>query len=979
MKKQIVIFLMLVAISFAYADTASERTKFRNQSGTVSEPFRELIFPDANLDDNLDGTANVIFTGGSSGHTIQEEGSPLTARTNLNFKGTGVTAADDVGNDATTVTFSGGGYTNLTSFVDQTAWRIFYANGSGDVIELGLGANGEYLKSNGTTSIPSWATPSGAAHDAVTLDANADTILALSTQALGLDTQTANRVWAGPTTGAAAVPTFRTLVDDDIPDNITITEADPTVNTSAKIMTIVGNNGVLDARVEDALTISGGTINNSSVGATVASTGKFTTLTTSGNVGIGTTAPVFGLDVKLATISLPANSVTDAMVSDTLTASDLVAGSAVVADSEVVDTLTISGGTINNTAIGATVKAAGSFTDLTFTGTPTFPANSITDAMVSDTLTASDLVAGSAVVADSEVVDTLTISGGTINNSSVGATVASTGVFTTLTTSGNVGIGTTAPAFGLDVKLATISLPANSVTDAMVSDTLTASDLVAGSSVVADSEVDNNLTISAGTINNTTVGATVANTGAFTTLSSTQGTNLSTVSGNVGVGTTAPVYKLDVIGDLRASTGAILGSTSGNVGIGTTAPRQKLDVTTIGIFGSNVGIGTTAPAYNLDVAGTINLPANSITDAMVSNTLTASDLVAGTEVVSDAEVVDTLTISGGTINNSSVGATVASTGKFTTLTTSGNVGIGTTAPVFGLDVKLATISLPANSVTDAMVSDTLTASDLVAGSAVVADAEVVDALTISAGTINNTTIGATVANTGGFTTMTATSLTTTGNIGIGTTAPRQRLDNITIGVFGTNVGIGTLTPRNAGDIAGSLNVTGNVGIGTTAPTSGLQIMDSISIPNAASPTVDAVGEIALDTTDDQIVYFGAAKRVLRYEYEKAVVVENLAAADDNMSLGFFSEPVTITGVAVSYIGTGTTPATITLEDGSGNAMTITGTNPTAVAHGTNATFAAVTANNTLVAGEIIRFDVTNAVAPETDDYTIVLKYTVDAQ
>jgi hypothetical protein len=55
----------------------------------------------------------------------------------------------------------GGGYTNLTSFVDQTAWRIFYSDGSGDVKELALGASG-YLMSNGATSAPSWETPAGA-------------------------------------------------------------------------------------------------------------------------------------------------------------------------------------------------------------------------------------------------------------------------------------------------------------------------------------------------------------------------------------------------------------------------------------------------------------------------------------------------------------------------------------------------------------------------------------------------------------------------------------------------------------------------------------------------------------------------------------------------------------------------------------------------------------------------------------------------
>lgn len=52
---------------------------------------------------------------------------------------------------------------------------------------------------------------------AVTLNAAVDTIFGLSTQQLTLDTQTANKVFAGPTTGSAAVPTMRALVAGDIP------------------------------------------------------------------------------------------------------------------------------------------------------------------------------------------------------------------------------------------------------------------------------------------------------------------------------------------------------------------------------------------------------------------------------------------------------------------------------------------------------------------------------------------------------------------------------------------------------------------------------------------------------------------------------------------------------------------------------------------------------------------------------------------
>lgn len=49
-------------------------------------------------------------TGGTGGgHTIEDEGTPLTQRTNLNFVGAGVAVTDDAGNDATIVTITSGG------------------------------------------------------------------------------------------------------------------------------------------------------------------------------------------------------------------------------------------------------------------------------------------------------------------------------------------------------------------------------------------------------------------------------------------------------------------------------------------------------------------------------------------------------------------------------------------------------------------------------------------------------------------------------------------------------------------------------------------------------------------------------------------------------------------------------------------------------------------------------------------------------
>ena len=48
----------------------------------------------------------------------------------------------------------GSGYTNLTQFVNQTPWRIFYSDTNGDVLEFAFGALGTVLTSGGASAAP---------------------------------------------------------------------------------------------------------------------------------------------------------------------------------------------------------------------------------------------------------------------------------------------------------------------------------------------------------------------------------------------------------------------------------------------------------------------------------------------------------------------------------------------------------------------------------------------------------------------------------------------------------------------------------------------------------------------------------------------------------------------------------------------------------------------------------------------------------
>ena len=64
-----------------------------------------------------------------------------------------------------------------------------------------------------------------------------------------------------------------------------------------KVDTITDEEGTGSPDFPNGITVDNGTINGTSIGATTASTGAFTTLTTTGNVGIGTSSPQAKLQI----------------------------------------------------------------------------------------------------------------------------------------------------------------------------------------------------------------------------------------------------------------------------------------------------------------------------------------------------------------------------------------------------------------------------------------------------------------------------------------------------------------------------------------------------------------------------------------------------------------------------------------------------------------------------------------------------------
>lgn len=94
-----------------------------------------------------------------------------------------------------------------------------------------------------------------------------------------LATQTANYIWAGPTTGAAAAPTFRAMVADDVPNSL-ITYAKIQNMATARLLgrTTVGSGVVEEISVGAGLTLTAGVLDTAG-GTPLSGSGTDTYLT----------------------------------------------------------------------------------------------------------------------------------------------------------------------------------------------------------------------------------------------------------------------------------------------------------------------------------------------------------------------------------------------------------------------------------------------------------------------------------------------------------------------------------------------------------------------------------------------------------------------------------------------------------------------------------------------------------------------------
>ena len=271
--------------------------------------------------------------------------------------------------------------------------------------------------------------------------------------------------------------------------------------------------------------------------------------------------------------------------------------------------------------------------------------------------------------------------------------------------------------------------------------------------------------------------------------------------GYIGIGTITPGYSLDVNGtgrftSLIGSGAAISSLNASNVTTGTLATAVLPQIGTAGVYGSTTNI----PQITIDSYGRVTSTANNTlsligSGAAISN-LNASNVTTGTlQNSSLPNVFSSITqISYGSAQNISQ-ISVDQYGRITSATnvgivtsqwttvagygiyySSGNVGIGSTQPIYALDVT-NTVRTGNVFTTSIGIGTTPTGAS---GNITLA----------SGGGISAAILGAITINTGG-------SSSTTGSTG---------------SIISGNIGIGTAAPTT-GSAAGSLALAGSIGIG----------------------------------------------------------------------------------------------------------------------------------------------------------------------
>ena len=568
-------------------------------------------------------------------------------------------------------------------------------------------------------------------------------------------------------------------------------------------------------------------------------------------------------------------------------------------------------GSIQNTPIGSSTANTGAFTSLTANGAVTFTQNTASTNTSTGTLVvtggigvtgavntgASSTFAGfsstnTTAISPSNAAVTISPTGtggvtisptgsggltinstttGTINNCSIGATTRSTGAFTTLAANDSA------------------TFTKNTGSTSTTSGTL----VVTGGVGISER-------LYAGSIQNTPIGSSTANTGAFTSLTANGAVTFTqnTASTNTSTGTLVVTGGIGVTGAVNTGASSTFAGFSSTNTTAISPSNAAVTISPTGTGGVTISpTGSGGLTINSTTTGTINNCSIGATTRSTGafTTLAANDSATFTKNTGSTSTTSgTLVVTGGvgiserlyagSIQNTPIGSVTASSGAFTSLTTNGattftagtsstTTGTGTIVVTGGVGISeninvggnaVITGNLTVNGTTTTINSTTLSVDDILIEVGAVATPTDTTAnggglllygatnktITwvqstgywtfnqgVQASSIQNTPIGSTTRNTGAF-----TSLAANGAV------------SLTAGTTSTSTGSGTLV------VSGGTGISENLWVGGTANVAGVLTLSNTGyfyLPRGTSaqrPTA-AAGMARYNTDTNQLEFY----------------------------------------------------------------------------------------------------------------------------
>ncbi len=512
---------------------------------------------------------------------------------------------------------------------------------------------------------------------------------------------------------------------------------------------------------------------------------------TNGNVGINTTAPLSTLDVR-GTIN----------VSSGLTAANLnVSGATVIAN---VTTGTISASTINSSLIAASTMTGGT---LSLSG-DLFVAGSLTAVNITTTnLMDTNITAGVAKITDANITT---------------ATVAT--LLNTNTISTNVSSATLTLSTGLTSSTAQIT---NQSSTNISSATLNVSTGITSSSLQAT-----NANVTTSTI------ATLLNTNTVSTNVSAGTINLSTGLTSASIqATNANVTNLTVATLLTTNQNSTnVSSATLNLSTGlTSASAQITNQNSTNISSATMSLSTgltSASAQITNAAVTTATIATLLNTNAVSTNVSAATLTLSTGLTTASAQITNENVTTSTIGTARVTTSLLATGTSNTIgnifTTGGNVGIGVVNPSLALEVSGRSVMKNAGTGTSgALYLDDSNKGIQYSGNNESVNSYFEGSFPTDGIAVFGFSDGALGTRRGGN--KTALVWNSTGNVGIGTTAPGNTLDvsgtirastSITTGaVYSTNITSTNVVATNSS--FGTINASGATMGGSVVPSANI--------------------------------------------------------------------------------------------------------------------------------------------------------------